>query len=689
MWCKKTKYIGYLLFLHEVYQNDIRFVQYIYMNKSFLFCCFFIVVVSFVHAQDKPVIKSGVIEKSDYQFKMDSTQNARQRNSSGKKIKKNSDAKIEMYKLISREYDTTYVDTTLSIDKEYKFNYLRKDDFDVLPFSNVGQTYNTLSYDFSGESLMPSFGARARHFNYFEIDDVQYYHVPTPFTELMFKTVFEQGQLLQSLFSVNTSKRLNFTIGYKGLRSLGKYQHILTSTGNFTFSTNYQTKNGRYHVRAHTVMQDLMNEENGGISDEDLLEFENGNVEFKDRSVFDPLFENAENILKGKRFHLDHYYNVIQKNDSISHNTLSIGNVISFEDKYYEYEQASPYVDGFGDAFSTSIKERVTLEDFYVEANANYRSKTLGFVKAFVGYNDFNYGYDDLVNINGVTLTNRLKGNVIRFGGEYKNQIGGFLVHGKAGINLSGDFDGNYINGTIGYKLNEDISANAKVNLNSKAPNYNYQLYHSDYLNYNWQNDFENIQTKQLSFNFTSKKYGVLDIDYSTINNQTYFSKNAEGFVKPFQTDNTINYFRVKLSNEIKVGKFALRNTLRYQSVLDGEDILKVPEFSTRNTIYYSNHFFHKKALFLQTGITFSYFTTYNMNAYDPVLAEFYVQNQTEVGDFPRMDFFINAKVRQTRIYFKLEHFNSSFTGYKFYSAPNYPYRDFVVRFGLVWNFFL
>lgn len=659
------------------------------MNKSFLFCCFFIVVVSFVHAQDKPVIKSGVIEKSDYQFKMDSTQNARQRNSSGKKIKKNSDAKIEMYKLISREYDTTYVDTTLSIDKEYKFNYLRKDDFDVLPFSNVGQTYNTLSYDFSGESLMPSFGARARHFNYFEIDDVQYYHVPTPFTELMFKTVFEQGQLLQSLFSVNTSKRLNFTIGYKGLRSLGKYQHILTSTGNFTFSTNYQTKNGRYHVRAHTVMQDLMNEENGGISDEDLLEFENGNVEFKDRSVFDPLFENAENILKGKRFHLDHYYNVIQKNDSISHNTLSIGNVISFEDKYYEYEQASPYVDGFGDAFSTSIKERVTLEDFYVEANANYRSKTLGFVKAFVGYNDFNYGYDDLVNINGVTLTNRLKGNVIRFGGEYKNQIGGFLVHGKAGINLSGDFDGNYINGTIGYKLNEDISANAKVNLNSKAPNYNYQLYHSDYLNYNWQNDFENIQTKQLSFNFTSKKYGVLDIDYSTINNQTYFSKNAEGFVKPFQTDNTINYFRVKLSNEIKVGKFALRNTLRYQSVLDGEDILKVPEFSTRNTIYYSNHFFHKKALFLQTGITFSYFTTYNMNAYDPVLAEFYVQNQTEVGDFPRMDFFINAKVRQTRIYFKLEHFNSSFTGYKFYSAPNYPYRDFVVRFGLVWNFFL
>ena len=70
-------------------------------------------------------------------------------------------------------------------------------------------------------------------------------------------------------------------------------------------------------------------------------------------------------------------------------------------------------------------------------------------------------------------------------------------------------------------------------------------------------------------------------------------------------------------------------------------------------------------------------------------VAEFYVQNTTEVGDFPRIDFFINAKIRQTRLFLKAEHLNSSFTGYNFYSAPNYPYRDFIVRFGIVWNFFL
>ena len=53
------------------------------------------------------------------------------------------------------------------------------------------------------------------------------------------------------------------------------------------------------------------------------------------------------------------------------------------------------------------------------------------------------------------------------------------------------------------------------------------------------------------------------------------------------------------------------------------------------------------------------YFTKYNMNGYDPLLAEFYTQNDSEYGGFPRLDFFINAKVRQTRIFLMAEHFNS------------------------------
>ncbi|VAW26427.1 hypothetical protein MNBD_BACTEROID04-1610 [hydrothermal vent metagenome] len=45
--------------------------------------------------------------------------------------------------------------------------------------------------------------------------------------------------------------------------------------------------------------------------------------------------------------------------------------------------------------------------------------------------------------------------------------------------------------------------------------------------------------------------------------------------------------------------------------------------------------------------------------------------------------------MRRTRIYFKVENFGAGFTGRNYYSAPNYPYRDLTVRFGLVWNWFI
>lgn len=600
-------------------------------------------------------------------------------------------AKITDYLIISHQNDTTHVDTTLSIKKEYKFNYLRRDEFGLLPFSNMGQTYNSLTYDFESTSLMPSFGARARHFNYMEVEDISYYRVPTPLTELLYKSAFEQGQLADSFFTLNTSQQFNFSIAYKGLRSLGKYQHILTSTGNFRFTANYRTKNNRYFVRTHIITQDLMNQENGGLQDTSVDNFEGGEPEFRDRSILEVNFENAESILVGKRFHLDHTYYLLNKKDSLSTNQISIGHVMTFEDKYFEYEQTNANTTFFGPAFTASkFTDRVTLENLYNQASLNYSNDIIGDLQFHIGATNYNYGYNKVVVLGGNTIPNRLKGDLISAGGKYHKAFKKFDFKGELGLNVAGDFDGNYIKGEATFKLNDDLSATAGVNHNSKAPNYNVLLYQSNYLNYNWQNQFNNTETQQLSFQLKSNKIANISVDYSTITDYVYFKRdtiNATG-IKAFQNNNTITYLRVKLDKEIKFGKFALDNTILYQNVQDDNGVLNVPELTTRNTLYYSNHVFNK-AMYLQTGITLNYFTKYYMNAYDPLLAEFYVQNTRQFGEFPRLDFFINAKIRQTRIYLKAEHFNAAFTGYNYYSAPNYPYRDFTVRFGLVWNFFM
>jgi hypothetical protein len=436
-------------------------------------------------------------------------------------------------------------------------------------------------------------------------------------------------------------------------------------------------------------MQDIFNEENGGLSDEDLLNFESGEKEYLDRPIFDPIFQNAESSLEGRRFYLNHSY-ILKERDSLNSNKIAVGNVLSLEDKYYHFTQAANNT-YFGEAFiASNISDKVTLESFYAELNAHYSNKTLGAFKVNAGYTNYNYGYNSITILNNQRIVNRLLGSVVSFEGNYEKTIGKFALNGAVGLNLTGDLKGNFLNAKASYRINEDMDVNANLNSNSKAPDFNFQLFQSDYLNYNWQNNFKNQTSKQLAINFNSKKFGTLQIDYNTLNNYLYFTKEGtiDGGVKPFQFDKTLNYIRAKFSNEISYSNFSLNNTLLYQTVTNGEEVLNVPQIVTRHSLYYSNELF-KKALFLQTGVTFSYFSSYYMNRYDPLLAEFYVQNTTEVGDFPRIDFFINAKIRQTRLFLKAEHLNSSFTGYNFYSAPNYPYRDFIVRFGIVWNFFL
>ena len=662
------------------------------MKKTF-FLLLILVVPFVINAQilEKPTLSKERSPISTSGVLNDSVKGS-SRSSSNAKLK-NLDAKITDYKIISHSKDTTFVDTTLTIQKEYKYNYLRKDNFNLMPFSNLGQTYNTLSQDFSSTKLMPRFGASAKHFNYLEIEDVNYYYVPTPLTELMYKTAFEQGQLLDAFFTVNTSEQFNFSFAYKGLRSLGKYQNILTSTGNFRFTTNYKTKNDKYNLRAHIVMQDIFNEENGGLADDDLINFESGNPEYIDRSVFDVSFENAENILRGKRFHLDHSYTLIKPTDSLSKNELKIHNILSLEDKFYQFKQTTEK-DYFGDAFRTSgLNDKVKFEEFSSQLGASYYNNIIGQLGFAVNYTNYNYGYNTLVILNENQITNRIKGDVIGLKANYKKTFKNFKLFGELGSNITGDFTGNYLLANINYKINESYGIQLQLNSNSRAPNYNYQLFQSDYINYNWQNNFSNIQTNQFSAKIDAKKIADFSVDFTTIDNHTYYKKenvdsDEDGFVKPFQNNSTINYIRIKANREFKYKKFALDNTVMYQKVSDDNQSLNVPQIITRNTLYYSNHFF-KKALYLQTGVTLNYFTKYNMNAYDPVLSEFYTQNTTEIGGFPRLDFFVNAKIRQTRIYIKAEHFNAAWTGYNYYSAPNYPYRDFTVRFGLVWNFFL
>ena len=611
-----------------------------------------------------------------------------QDNSGTKKINLSAKTKYTDYKIFSFLKDTSYVDTTLNIKKHYKFNFLRKDNFGLLPFHNIGQTFNRLTYDFDKINTVPGIGFTAKQFSFNTIRDIKYYEVPTPTSEIMFLTTLEQGRFLDSFFTLNFSRRLNVSIAYTGLRSLGKYRASLVSQGNFRTTFHYETKNKQYNVRGHIATQDVLNEESGGLTSESLLAFIDNDPNFSDRARLDVNLEEAENFLKASRVYLEQDYQLLSSKDSANQKdftNLKVGHVLVSSKKTYEFSQNSPSNFIGTTNFSGNIKDDVNntflKNQFFLEFNSKY---VLGTFKAKSSIMSYSYGYDKIINQTSNINTRKLKGSAISFGADWRAKINKFQLDATGEITPgSARLAGTNLLGNLSYKKDSLFDIKASILLNSKSPNFNYLLHQSTYDAYNWENDFENIRTQNLGFQIDSRWLNAA-VNLTNIENYTYFDENN----KPQQYSENVTYLKVKASREFIYKKFALDNTIMYQNVSGGSAVFRVPELITRNTLYYSDYWFKGKPMQVQIGATFNYFTAYKANAYNPLLAEFTLQNSEEIG-FPTVDLFFNAQIRRTRIFFRVDNALSDFGKRNYFSAPNYPYRDFTIRFGLVWNWFI
>lgn len=743
-------------------------------------------------------------------------------------IKLSGKTKYTDYRMFSVHNDTTVIDTTLTLQKDFKFNYTRKDNFELLPFHNQGQTFNKLGFNFEGNSVFPAMGMNAKQFNYYSVEDIKYYKVPTPTSEFMYRTGLEQGQVLDAFLTMNTSPQFNFSLAYKGLRSLGKYRQSLASHGNFRTTFNYNSKNKNYYLKGHFYSFDFLNEENGGLTEESINYFEINDPNYTDRGRLEVNFTDAENMYEGKRYFVNqsitlfskknqltkkHIKSVllieqkktdslnnllalkaadsmridsisilakkdlevsnikpkdstnissdegpltaaiklqdsinispkeklveanleakdsltvsIKKNDTVSklkskkqlaliktnkqnpnkkskdsvqdkiskldsiknikdNLVLKLGHTFMYETKHYRFKKGDPQT-FFGESYETSIKDHTSYQNMENQLYFELYTPYTGTLRAKANYYKYNYHYNSILYLDTITISDRLKGDVLAAGADWKATIGNLSVNADATSIISGDLTGNSIKASINYKKDSIYSIKGYAEVTSKSPSLNKILYQSAFKDYNWKNNFKNEELKNVGIEFKLNKWGSINTSYNLIDNYTYF----DTISRPTQAKETLNYIKVKANQYFTFRNFTLDNTVMYQNVLEGESFFHVPQIVTQNTLYYANYVFKGKPLYLQTGITFKYFTAFKANAYNPLLSEFVLQNETEIGNYPILDFFFNMQVRRTRLFLKVENFGAGFTGRNYYSAPNYPYRDLTVRFGLVWNFFI
>ena len=598
------------------------------------------------------------------------------------------------YKIISYLRDTTAVDTSLTIDKYYKNNEWYKDMFGKMPFSNMAQPYNTMAYDFTHRDYLPSMGATAKAQLYMTPEEVKYYLLPTPLTEFSYKTGMEQGQSLNTLFAVNLTPNLNIFIAYRGLRSLGKYQRILVSNGNFRAGFSYVSKNKKYTAFAHFASHDITSQENGGISTPE--QFESGEQQFQNRAIIDVNLLDAENTRESKRYFLQHDYAFLRNRDSLaSYKQIRFKHLFMYETEYYSFDETAQN-SYFGEAYvPANLHDKMRLQKMINKAGAELELPYLGRTFIYGSAYNYNYYFNNAYLVSGVLQRRQIKDTDLSLGAEWHKKIGGLSIKAEGEQTFVGKMTGTKLSGSLSYAFDERNSLTAGIDLHSAMPNFNYLLYQSDYKNYNWDNYTSfNKENTQTLYGALKTQWGEAAVSVSNLNNYTYLRMQSSGQAIPEQYNSNIQYLQLKLRKEFRLGKFALDNTLLYQNVVQDSNVLNVPVFITRNSLYFSSFLF-KKAMYLQTGLGFNYFTEYYANSYNPLLAEFQVQTAEKTGGFPMLDFFLNAKVRTMRIFFSLEQlsplmYNGLNLGnpYNYYSAPRQPYRDFIIRLGVVWDIF-
>ena len=681
-----------------------------------------------------PSQKIDSLKLSDQDLKKKKPPKAKKKKRYRPYIKSMDQITVSDYKILYLDETERSVDTSLSLEAEFTSNFLRKDYFEYLTLPNMGEGFNKMGYDFHDQSFTPQMGARVKHFGYFEKEAVPYYEMPSAYTELFFKTTFQQGQHLDATLAINTSPKLNVAVSFKGFRSLGKYSSSLSRSCQFRMSTQYQTYNHRYRMRLHQTTQSLENDFNGGLSNDGVYFFENApNYVVADQSGQPVLNENGEeefvfydgfldrtqlptqvngtNILEGKRYFMDHQYRMFPVAKDTTAYKMTLGYRTNYETKNYQISQAR-IKDYFFESYTNDvIADTTNYNTLENSLYAKFDNSLLGKLNVALHHTQWEYFFAENEYVKDTLVSNRIDADQLATQLDWSKSI--FGIQAEAGFynSLKEDYKTQAWHLTLSRPLIKDIRIQASYKDRSQPLNFNFHLFESDYKEYNWNNtDLLNQEFKTKSLELSHPKCGSLSGAWTTIDNYTIFNNttplrnlNEKFKVAVLQLDRRIDYFKARFDQRLDFRKFSWINNVQFQEVsqelvtdqlLSGPIALNVPKWLIRSTFMLTSSMFNK-ALFFQSGATFVFFTDYYADQYNPLLAEFVTQNNTKIGEYPRVDFFFNAKIRSSRLFVKLENVNAPLehlifpdTPYDYYAAPFTPYRDFSVRIGLIWNFF-
>lgn len=553
-------------------------------------------------------------------------------------------------------------------------------DFSLNDFHNYLNRYHLGNSGLPFNSLFPvSFSSNA-DFNFsknyyspyfFTPKNVKFYDTHSPYTDLMYIAGSKKEQIFKMTFSYNVKKNWNLTAYFNRIRSEGFYSRQNTNNNSLAISTNYKSLNNRYYCLGSVIYNAAKHAENGGVVPDSVI------------------VSTAPNLSTAQRSHINRqvfikqYFNLGEKSTDTAQNNIIMPSSAFVLTSFYEktglkYEDKNPTSGFYSDIYFDSTK---TFDSITTEKIENELAwKTSGNVN-YIGFGagvKHQYVYQKQ---NGIDTT--FNAAIFRaeiFNSKSNNNLW-WNVIGK--LTLGGYNNNNYsivtsVKKDLGDSLNTLI---LKAGTELSSPDYIYNHYTSNH--FRWINNFSEMQETRVGLSFLSKKIQLsTGVDFLQYNNFLYFDYNG----KPRQHYETIPVWCLFLTKNFVVKNWHLNNKINYQ-YLPVLTAIRLPEYILEHALYYESDLF-KNAMQFQVGASIFYNASYYANSYMPATGQFYLQNNKKMGNYPFVDFFINARIKSVRVFFKIDHLNAGMSGIKYALTPNYPQNGRAFKLGVSWRFF-
>lgn len=597
---------------------------------------------------------------------------------------------LEVKSQVFYPVDSSYIS---AVTHEQKLNFRsfkhQKIDTSINRIQNYSPYNTNGSYGLPSSPLTFSYETKKLGFNFYQAPyqndvfnqhHILYYQTKGPFASLTGIAGSKQEQNFDFLFSNTLKNKLNITLGFKRYGSLGFYKRQQTFTNNFYTTSHYKSKSNRVGYYAFFLFNKNKHLENGGLTSDTVFK-ENINI---NKQLLALNLSAAKRELRQTTVNFNPWFRLNKKEDS----SIVFSHYINYEIEYRG--NYSKYLD---DGISTDKYYNVFYFDtLKTNDSSHWRnfSNALNYVldikpihsKLQVGFrNEFNqtyqHGFDSVIKNNSLQAGFYI--NDKRYNGFIKAS---YIVKGGNATDYQIEINNEIIKKLVIWDKSFSYKLLINFSREQRHPDYIYNRWISNH--YQWKNNFVPIEKIQSTIGVSSLDnrfgFGVIS---QNIKNQIYLNE----LVTPEQTSATIQNMTAFIYKDFLIAKhLGINVKYNYQSS-SYQAITSLPTHIFNSALFYQGALF-KNALQLQVGFNATYFSEFNGMAYSPALNMYYVQTQKTVGNYPYVDFFINARIKPVRFFIKIDHVNQGFFGSNYSLTPNYIQNDRAFKFGLNWLFF-